>query len=210
MKEIVSKSGLAIALSRLNCFEKPKVRAEQYTTDSEIAAEVVWNSKMLGDAEKVIADLGCGAGVLGIGALLLGAKKVFFVDNDEEALNAAKFNLEKIKAEFYIGGDAIFLCKDIIDFEEKTDVVVENPPFGTKEKHADRIFLQKAIKIAPIIYTFHKTSTKQFVGAFARDNDYDITHCWDFDFPLKATYAFHRRRIKRIEVSCFRLKSKII
>src|SRR3989338_11710900 len=95
-----SKSRLAIALSKLMVFRAPKVRAEQYPMDSEIGACVLWNAALLGDIKgKVSVDLGCGTGILGIGALLLGAKKVYFVDSDQVALETAKENWQKIKSE---------------------------------------------------------------------------------------------------------------
>ena len=98
MTKISSKSTLAIALSRLEDFSKPKVRQEQYLMDSEIGASMLWNACLLGDiGAKTIADLGCGTGILGIGALLLGAKQVIFVDSDEKALEIAKKNVLKVK-----------------------------------------------------------------------------------------------------------------
>ena len=42
-----------------------------------------------------IVDFGCGSGILGIAALLLGARHVVFVDNDPQALAATQANLEK-------------------------------------------------------------------------------------------------------------------
>ena len=100
MKRIGTKSQLAIALSKLDGFKDPKLRQEQYITDSEIAASVLWSAHLFKDIEgKVIADLGCGTGVLGIGALLLGAKMVLFIDSDKEALAIAKKNVLKLKSE---------------------------------------------------------------------------------------------------------------
>ncbi|MFM1843724.1 MAG: ribosomal protein methyltransferase PrmA [Cyanobacteriota bacterium] len=40
----------------------------------------------------VLADIGCGSGILGIGAVLLGAHKVYGVDNDPLAVDAARSN----------------------------------------------------------------------------------------------------------------------
>ena len=90
-----SKKQLAVALSRLQSFEKPSFKLEQYPTDSEIAAEVLWFASQYGDLDnKEIADLGCGTGILGIGALMLESKSLNFVDIDERALRKLKQNLQ--------------------------------------------------------------------------------------------------------------------
>ncbi|MFB8789001.1 MAG: 50S ribosomal protein L11 methyltransferase [Potamolinea sp.] len=45
-----------------------------------------------GNSEAVIADIGCGSGILSIGAVLLGAKTVYAVDTDPLAVCAARSN----------------------------------------------------------------------------------------------------------------------
>ena len=207
MKIISSKSQLAIALSGLEGFYEPKVRQEQYQMDSEVGASAIWNACLLKDIEgKVIADLGCGTGILGIGTLLLGAKSVFFVDSDKKALETAKKNILKVKSEGYALGGAEFINIDIQELKIKADIVIQNPPFGTKIRHNDAVFLEKAMETAPVVYSFHKSESKPFLERFSAKNNAKITHIWDFKFPLKATFEFHRRRIHRIDVSCFRFQ----
>lgn len=207
MEYITSKSKLAITLSKLETFSNPKIREEQYPTDSEIAADLLWNASLQGDIKgKVIADLGAGTGILGIGCLLLGAKEVFFVEKDKEALKKSSYNLYKLESESSFKEKAVFCHEDIASFKKKVEVVVMNPPFGTKVRHHDKVFLKKAIEIAPIIYSFHKSSTRKFVEVFAEEHSYECTHVWGYQFPLKASHRFHRRRIQRIDVSCFRFK----
>jgi putative methylase len=213
----ISKSGLGIILSKLKGFDSPKVIAEQYTIEPEIAATALWSALY---AEKVrvhtIADLGCGTGILGIGALLLGASKVYFVDNDENALKIAKTNLEYVKSLIKsessdigeIKGKVEFICADIADFDKKVDTVVMNPPFGVKVRHADRVFLDKALKIANSVYSFHKSESLGFISAFSKDNGFKIVEKIDFSWPLKQTMKFHKSKIRRIEVSCFVLEKK--
>ena len=78
-------------LSKMEGFSQPDPAKEQYKTDSEIAATILWNAFMQGDIkDKVVADLGAGTGVLGLGALALGAKFVFLVELDETALEIAR------------------------------------------------------------------------------------------------------------------------
>lgn len=66
---------LQSALEEFETFENPNIDLEQYTTSSHIAACVLHTAQFVYDdiAGKSVADLGCGSGVLTIGAALLGA-----------------------------------------------------------------------------------------------------------------------------------------
>lgn len=202
----ITKSRLAIMLSQLKVFEDASRRSEQYPTDSEIAAEVLWQAYMQGDIDGMrIADLGCGTGILGLGAALLGAKSVVGIDTDEAALSIADDNLLSLSDLVGKKLEVRFLEKDIQKFSRSVDTVIQNPPFGTGKKHADRAFLEKACSIAPVVWTFHKESTARFVERFALDRGFRVTHKLVFDFPLKASMPHHRKRIQRIKVGCWRL-----
>src|SRR3989338_11018879 len=160
---IGSKAGVARVLSGLKGFDEAKVRLEQYPTDGETAADILWNMYVLGDINgKVIIDLGAGTGILGIGAGLLGAKRVILVDIDKTALNIAKENISKVKSEGYNSLCEMEVVERNIeamvgkeggerDEGIKGDVVVENPPFGTKVRHADIMFLGKALETASVV-----------------------------------------------------------
>ena len=82
-------------LQRCETWAKPKVELEQYPTPPEIAAHMLLAAHAEGDLEgRLVADLGCGGAVLGIGAALLGAEHVLAVDVDEAALEVAAQNIE--------------------------------------------------------------------------------------------------------------------
>ncbi len=204
---IFSKGQLAVVLSKIKGFAEAKVSLEQYQTDSEVAASVLWNAFLLGDLQgKNIIDLGSGTGILGLGTMLLAANSIVFVETDEKASEICKNNFNTLKSEFSVKIQPLFQNCDISKATGVFDVVVMNPPFGTKQEHADRIFLQKAIEVAPVVYSFHKASTLSFVQAFVLDNGFKITHQWLFSFPLKQTMKHHQRRIQRIKVVCVRLE----
>lgn len=206
----LSKSRLGIMLSRLKVFETASRMAEQYPTDSEIAAEVLWQAYMLGDIDgKRIADLGCGTGILAIGAALLGAKSVIGIDTDKAALALAEENLRQLSDKLGSRLPVRFVEQDVRKFSQDVDTVIQNPPFGTGEKHADRMFLERACSVASVVWSFHKESTSRFVESFAADVGFRVTHILPFDFPLKRSMAHHRKRIKRIRVCCWRLARKV-
>ncbi len=213
---IASKKALAVELSRIKGFETPKVRVEQYQTNSDIAADVLWTAYMEGKVSgKTVADLGCGTGILGIGALMLGADKVYFVDIDDEALNEAKKYYENMKSELKEEmGEAEFHNCKVEDLAGevsagKVDLVIENPPFGTKEKHADKVFLEKAFGISDNVISFHKSETMRFLEAISKDFGYDIRRKNEYKFPLKKTMEHHKKKVEYIDVVvCFFEKLK--
>lgn len=55
---------------------------------------------------KTVLDMGCGSGVLGIAALLLGAKSVLAIDNDPQALVATRDNARRNRCDERLVADA--------------------------------------------------------------------------------------------------------
>lgn len=204
---IQTQKELAILLSKLRVVPHPKISAEQYQTPSDIAAEILWNAKMAGEIEgKVVADFGAGNGILGIGASLLGAQAVYFIENDKDSLKTLKWNIEFTNKDLHPLGDTRVLNSDVRRFEIPCEVVIQNPPFGTKERHADQIFLMSAFHTAPIVYSFHKKVTLSWVKRYGRKNGFEPTSVFAFDFPLKKTADHHKKRVQKIEVVCVRLQ----
>ena len=76
---------------------------------------------------------------------------------------------------------------------------------GTKP---DKVFLEKAFSVAPLVYSMHKTSTKQFVEAVARDHGFVITHFTRYDFPIKAAFDFHKKPVMDIDVGLWRMEKR--
>lgn len=203
---IRSKKELEIELSKLKSLASPSMQLEQYPTPDSIAAGWIWNMALKSEvAGKTILDAGCGSGILGLGLLLMGAKKVYFLDKDPKAIKICQENYQKIENEYEIG-KAEFVAHDISLFDAEVDLVLQNPPFGTKEEHADKRFLEKAFSLARIVYSMHKYSTKVFVEAISRDFGFEITDFWRYEFPIKAVFKFHEKPIKLIDVGLWRLE----
>lgn len=201
----MNKKQLAIALSKLKTFEKPIAKLEQYQLDSEIAAEVLWFAFMNNDIkDKIIADLGCGTGILGIGALLLGARKVYFLDIDNSALLLTKQNINFLNLQ-----NAVLVHKEVIEFKEKVDTVIQNPPFGVQLPYADKPFLEKAMQISNTIYSFHKIESKQFIKNLTSQNNFSVKNILEFTLKLKKTQKFHEKEKYEVEIGCWHLKRNI-
>ena len=203
---IRSKRDLELALSSLKNFENPSWELEQYATPENIAADWIWQAALKGDIRnRIILDAACGPGIVGMAALLMGAKMVFFLDKDGEAMKLCQENYSQIEKEYEIG-KAEFITTDITLFDEEVDVVLQNPPFGTKTKHMDKLFLEKAFTVGKTVWSMHKTVTKSFVEAISKDFNFQITDVFNYDFPIKAAFKFHQKPVKKVDVSLWRME----
>jgi len=83
-------------LQQVDEFESPKILLEQYPTRPHIAACMLHTMEAtFGDLEdRTVADLGCGCGVLSLGAVMMGAAFVHGFDIDQDALAVFQTNLE--------------------------------------------------------------------------------------------------------------------
>lgn len=75
-------------LQGVDGFRKPKIQLEQYETPSHIASVMLYTiqTKYNDIESKLVADLGCGCGMLSIGSFLLGAAHTVGFDIDTDAL----------------------------------------------------------------------------------------------------------------------------
>jgi putative methylase len=128
---ITKKRHLEMMLQQIPPHKSPKVHLEQYTTPSNIASDILWNAYSLGDIkDKKVVDLGCGTGIFAIGSALLGAREVIGVDIDPDAVETARIQATKMD----IDDNVEFISKNIQDFTESADTVIQNPHLGHKKQ----------------------------------------------------------------------------
>jgi putative methylase len=196
---------LEMSLQRLDGFSRPQAALEQYQTPAPLAARLLYHALMKGDiAGKRVCDLGCGTGILAIGAALLGAASVIGVDIDEKVLTVARENAALLETEIPFmaadlreGG-----CREQIG---DCDTVVMNPPFGAQQAHADRPFIDCALNLAPVTYSIFNAGSLPFVEAYTARRA-EVTEKVGGAFPVKRTFAFHKKDVQEIEVEILRLK----
>lgn len=182
-------------------FDRPKPSLEQYSTPSVIASDVIFMAYAEGDiADKVVADLGCGTGILAIGAAKLGAKRVIGVDLDENAITQAEANAK------FIGVEIDLFNLDVTEFEERVDTVVMNPPFGSQKRNADRPFLDTAMKVADAVYSVHMSDTVDFLAKYVSDRGFYVDYQKRYKFEIPHMFSFHTKAKKCFDVSLLCLR----
>jgi putative methylase len=188
---------LEMMLEKVKGFEKPNVALEQYATPALIAAELLHFAFMHGDLKGTVYDLGCGTGVLAIGAKLLGAEKVVGFDIDPSALEIAKENAHRLDL------NVEFLQADITGISGHVDTVIMNPPFGAQSKGSDRPFLKTALKVSDVTYSIHNCGSYRFVKKFIEPAD--ITDWYEIGFPIKRTFKFHKKDVEFVKIEIYRI-----
>ena len=193
---------LEILLQKVLPHPDPRPELEQYQTPANIAAEALYFALSQGDIQgKKVADMGCGTGILAIGAKLLGAEDVVAVDADERAVEMAMKNADAL------GVDIGLLTMDIDGFPEHCDTVIMNPPFGAQKAnlHADSKFLDRALELGDVVYSFHKAETQRFVKEKAEALGKRITHVLKFRFPIPHIFDFHRHETEDVDIVLVRI-----
>ena len=213
---MMSLKSLVSELQKVALFPDPKWALEQYKTGPQLAAEIVLaiQSAYEDIAQQVVVDLGCGTGILGIGAALLGANHVFGIDIDGAALSAAAASADDIGVSESISfvqcdvlSDGGVPLRQLSPKDGIADVAILNPPFGTRRPGADVRFLSVACALVGAegrVYSLHKSSTRQFLVNKAASWGIGCELVAELHFDIPSTYAFHSHESLDVEVDLLR------
>jgi rRNA N6-adenosine-methyltransferase METTL5 len=198
-------------LSGVEGFEQGKVTLEQYITPANIASTVLYDiQEQHYDLEgKLVADLGCGCGMLSIGAFILGAQHVVGFEIDADALTIFKRNLDDMEIDAGIDCVQCDITGDLVAaYKDAFDTVIMNPPFGTKHNAGiDMTFLEIGLQLTRhSVYSLHKTSTRDFIKRKAAKWGVEAKPIAQLRYNLPATYKFHKNSSKDIDVDLWRFE----
>ncbi|OMJ68915.1 hypothetical protein SteCoe_33497 [Stentor coeruleus] len=173
----------------------PTIELEQYSTPPRLAATLLLEIQDF-ITERIAFDLGCGCGVLSAGISVLEASMVYCLDIDQKCLDITSGNLNSvdIKAEFIRGNVEDFKGKDW------ADVVVTNPPFGTRKTGIDWVFVEKGLVLAPDVFSFHKTSTRKFFQKKVKEGGIGGEIMMTVPFELPKMYKIHKKKAVNVDV----------
>lgn len=204
----MKKKQLEILLSKLKTISEPKANLEQYEIPGELASQIINIAYLSGDIKnKLVADLGCGTGRLTIGSALMGAKEVIGIDIDEESIKVAEENVKIAESltNQKIHHKIKFIQKNILEWNEKVDTIIQNPPFGIQSSHADRPFIKKALECGKKIYSLHRYYEKSrvFLKKFIEDKNGKVEKMIKFKYKIPYMFKFHRKPYVTYDVDLF-------
>ena len=201
----IRKHDLALKLQQVNPHPRPKVALEQYTIPADLAAEILFTACYVHDdiEGKFILDLGTGTGRLALGAAVLGAGYVVGIDIDPLSLSAASKSSEILGA----SADVDWVLGNIETIRGHAQTVLMNPPFGTKQPHADIQFLQCALNVGDVVYSIHKSSTREFLNGWLQNKGFQCEQITSTRMEIRHQFPFHRKPRRFVEVDVLRVKA---
>jgi putative methylase len=202
----MTRRRLASELGVVAGFEDPSAPLEQYHTPPGIAAHIVHLADLQEDlAGGTVVDLGCGTGMLALGAALRGPERVVGVDLDPAPLATARDNERRVGALTDVEWIRAHATEAPLCLADAT--VLMNPPFGAQSgnEHADRAFLETAGAIASVSYSVHNAGSREFVESFVTDAGGEVTHGFEATFDLPRQFEFHDSESRELAVEVFRV-----
>lgn len=168
-------------------YSQPNINLEQYATPIYIVEKLF--SPDININGKRVLDLGSGLGTLSFTAAWLGAIEVIGIDCDISVLikaqslektfttlllsNSADVNKDRV---YFLGNNKVLNYDSYIPiftwinsnieyfyfkkFQNKIDLIVMNPPFGTQRPGIDFVFIEQAIGLQCPILSIHKDAPK--------------------------------------------------
>jgi predicted RNA methylase len=182
----------------------PRIRLEQYTTPAAIAADILFLAAFVYQdiVGKTVVDLGTGTGRLAIGAARLGASQITAIDIDPVAIEVARENAEKAMA------DIEWIVGDLEAIHGEFDTVIMNPPFGTKQRHLDKAFLGKAIQTGHVVYSLHKSTTREHLSHYLKRHGCKLSAIHEYSLDIPMMFEHHRKRKHPVKVDCYRVETR--
>lgn len=199
-QQTITKRQLEIQLEKLKVLQTPKLGLEQYPVSSKVAAELLYmagfeHHDLLGNT----IDLGAGSGRLAIGVGIMGSKKIVGVDLDERSIALARENAVTA------GAQVKWIVSDIAKVEGSYDTVVMNPPYGTRTPHLDVRFLERAFELAPVSYSIHKSSTRNYLKQVIARKNRVVHEIRSMELSIPHLFPFHEKERESVQVDLYRI-----
>ena len=130
--------------------------------------------------DKVVIDYGCGSGILGIAALLLGARHVYAVDIDPQAVLATNQNAARNQVDNRLQA---FLPEDFTTFWQEQNI-------APVEVMVANILAKPLIGLAPYFATLMAPKSRIVLAGLIESQTEQVTEAYQPYFALDPKHAF--------------------
>jgi len=159
---------------------------------------------------KNVVDLGCGTGRITLPIQKFYSKRILGVDIDLDAINVL-IQLKKLKK---LAIDILITPVEFFEpfqWDKKFQTTFMNPPFGTKRRGLDILFLKQALKYSQTTISLHKSNmrTRKLISNLGKQFGKKLELLATIDLPLPPSYRFHRKKQHFVCVDVIRLAQEL-
>ncbi|MHA1213921.1 MAG: METTL5 family protein [Candidatus Hodarchaeales archaeon] len=191
-------------LSEVTNFKDPKVALEQYILPDDLVAFII--VFCANDFKnRSVVDLGCGTGRFILPIQKYFSKRAFGIEIDYQLTNSLAKESNRLKI-------PIDLLVTSVEFLEPFnwgkifDTTIMNPPFGTKRRKIDFVFLNKALMYSQTLISLHKSNkeTRRMIRKIAENYRKDVEILATLEFMLSPSFSFHYKKKHAVRVDLIR------
>lgn len=194
-------------VNQLDSFNVQNISLEQYTLpDSLISFILTEISDEL--KNKTIIELGSGTGRFSIPIGQFFAKNLLCIDINYNLIEDLKLRMNT----YNLTIDYLVSSVDFLEFNEKSsefDIAIMNPPFGTKRRGIDMVFVEKAFSFSKCVISMHKSNlkSKKLINILAKENSFSMEVIATVEFQLPKTAAFHKKNIHKVLIDIYKFSA---
>jgi predicted RNA methylase len=156
--------------------------------------------------KKSVVDLGCGTGRFTLPIAKFFANFVLGVDSDFSVIDQLKTLKDQHKLNVNLLNTSIEFLEPF-QWSKSFQTAIMNPPFGTRRRGIDQVFLKKALAFSQVVLSIHKTSSKsreiwnRLAEIYLKKAEVLAT----FEFPILKTFQFHRKEQHYVMIDLIRI-----
>lgn len=186
-------------------FRDPKVSLEQYSLPSDLIAFILI---LAADdlTGKTVVELGCGTGRFTLPIQKFFAAQTLGVDVDWEGVLTLAQQREQLTLDIELLVTAIeFLEPEL--WGKRFQTTIMNPPFGTKRRKIDLVFLEQALQYSETIISLHKANkpTRKLIEKVSSEHGKRVDRLATVNFILAPQFQFHRKAQHKVLVDVLRI-----
>ncbi|UCE13784.1 MAG: methyltransferase [Candidatus Heimdallarchaeota archaeon] len=193
-------------VDRIDSFKSPRVQLEQYSFPSDMIAFILIMASDDITGQNVV-DLGCGTGKFTLPLQKFFSNRILGVDIDPIAINT----LRKLGKQENLIIDLLITSVEFLEpnnWRKKYHTTLMNPPFGTKRRKIDFVFLKQALRYSQTVISIHKSNPKSWnlINSLGSQHGKKVKILATVTYPLFPSFPFHTKKRHLINVDIIRIK----
>ncbi|MFX1285422.1 MAG: METTL5 family protein [Promethearchaeota archaeon] len=196
-------------VNTINSFHKGKIQLEQYTLPAQLIAFILVSLEKDLKNQRIV-EFGSGTGRISLPLVKFFSTHLLCVDVDSKTIYDLKrlFKEQKLEVELLISAIEFL---ETYSWKNSYELSIMNPPFGTKRRGIDVVFLEKALVFSKKVISIHKSNqeSRKLINRISRSYNKSCEILATLEFPIPPLFRFHKKKSHYVRVDVYRINEII-